>query len=71
MNFAKRVLKLERQLAPVLPPRIVVRYEGPGDRKSPESGEKIDENTRVVVVRFVAARDGRPADQPEVQEQAS
>jgi len=71
MNFAKRVLKLERQLAPALPPRIVLRYEGSGSQKFSEQGEEIDENTRVVVVRFVAARDGRPADQQEVQEQAS
>ena len=64
MSLARRVSKLERRMAPKHPPRIVVRYEGPGDRKSPEPEEEVDENTRIIVVRFVEAKDGRPVEYP-------
>ncbi len=57
----KRLAELERRIIPRRPPRIVVRYEGPGNRHS-EPEEDIDGNTTVIVVRFVAAKDGRPVE---------
>ena len=60
MNFAKRIGVLERKIAPKRSPHVAVRFVdgGPGFR-SEENGE-IDEHDRVVVVRFVKAKDGRP-----------
>jgi hypothetical protein len=64
MSFARRVLKLERRMAPKHPPRIVVRYEGPGSEEFPQPDGEVDENTTVIVVRFVEAKDGRPVENP-------
>lgn len=43
-------------------PRFVLRFEGPGSNRLPKPEEDIDEDTTVFVVRFVAARDGRPVE---------
>ena len=57
-----RLRKLEERLAPKVESRVVVRYEGPGSENLPQPAEdEIDENTRVITVRFVEAKDGRPA----------
>ncbi len=64
MSFAIRVSKLERRMAPKHPPRIVVRYEGPGSESFSQPEEEVDENTTVITVRFVDAKDGRPVEYP-------
>lgn len=53
MNLGRRVSKLEKVQAATHPPRVIVRYEGPGDEKFPQSIEEPDENTTVIVVRYV------------------
>jgi len=47
-------------MAPRYPLRIVVRYEVPGSEPTSQPEEEIDENTHLIVVRYVSARDGRP-----------
>ena len=64
MSFAKRVSKLERRMAPRQPPRIVVRYEGPGSEPFPQPEEEVDEHTTVITVRYVDSKDGRPVESP-------
>jgi hypothetical protein len=49
-------------MGPKGPPGIVVRFENAGDKESVQSDEDIDENARVIVVRFVEASDGRPVE---------
>ncbi len=61
MNLARRVSKLERVHAATHPRRVIVRYEGPGAEKFPQPKEEPDENTEVIVVQYVSAKDGRPA----------
>jgi hypothetical protein len=62
MKLARRVSRLERIQAPTRPPRIVVRYEGPGSENLPQpADEDIDENDHVIVVRFVSAKDVCPS----------
>jgi len=63
MNFAKRVSRLERIVAPKGRPRIIVRFEGPGSESLLQSDEEIDDgNNPVVVIQFVEAKDGRPVE---------
>jgi len=52
MNLAKRVSKLEVARAPIHPPGIVLRFEGPGTEGLPQLDEDVDENTLVIVVRL-------------------
>lgn len=65
MSLAKRITLLERKIAPKRSPHVAVRFVngGPGFRSEPNEG--IDEHDRVVVVRFVKAKDGHPVE-PEV-----
>jgi len=58
-NFNRRLAKLEHRMGPKGPTRIAVRFENAGDKLSTQPDEDI-ENARVIVVRFVEARDGRP-----------
>jgi hypothetical protein len=62
MNFARRLSKLEKRRAISGQPRIVVRFEGPGSESLPQPKEPIDENAKVIVLRFVptGAAEGDP-----------
>jgi membrane protein implicated in regulation of membrane protease activity len=53
MNLVRRVSKLEKILAPTQQRRVVIRYEGDGSEALAQ--EDIDENTPVIVVRYVDA----------------
>jgi hypothetical protein len=60
-TISRRLRKLEERFAPQAENRIVVRYEGPGSEGLPQPREEdIGENTKIIVVRFVSAQDGRP-----------
>lgn len=59
MRFLNRVSKLERIMIPKRQYRIAVRFEGSKTLSGPEP--EIDEYTTVITVRFIAAKDGRPA----------
>ena len=52
-SFATRLLKLEKHRAMRRPPRVVLRFEGPGSERLPQPTEPVDETAKVVVVRFV------------------
>jgi len=67
MNFTKRITKLERFMVPKRPPRIVLRYEGPGSERFPRpTQEELDDGWPVITMRFVAAKDGRPVEPDDV-----
>jgi hypothetical protein len=61
-GLATRLARLERQMVPLQRPRIVVRFEGPRSEKLLQPNEEdLDENTRVITVRFVESDgNGRP-----------
>ena len=60
-NLVRRLKQAETTLAPPKDHRLVLRFEGPGSEHfARPTEEEIGEN-EVVVVQFVAARDGRPA----------
>ncbi len=60
-NLARRLEKLENTIA-LRSNRLVVRFEGPGSEEFRQpTQEEIDEAADVFTVRFVEARDGRPA----------
>jgi hypothetical protein len=59
MKFLNRVSKLERTMIPRRQCRIVVRFEGSTTLSRPET--EMDEHTKVIRVRFIKAKDGRPA----------
>jgi hypothetical protein len=59
MNFTKRVAKLEQLMVPKRQARVVLRYEGPGSERFLRSTQKEMDGNRVVVLRFVEARNGR------------
>jgi hypothetical protein len=62
MKLAGRVSRLERIHAPTRPARFLVRYLGPGSENLQQPGdEDIGANDHVFVVRFVSAKDARPA----------
>jgi len=67
MRFLDRVSKLERRMMPTHQYRIAVRFEGSTtlSRHEPE----IDEHTKVITVRFVAAKDGRPANPEDLRQE--
>ncbi len=60
-NFARRLNEVERALVPRRDLRAVLILVGPGSEHfARPTEEEIGEN-EVMVVQFVAARDGRPA----------
>jgi hypothetical protein len=65
-TLSRRLRRLEERFAPKGQNRLVIRYEGPGSEGFAQPKEEdIDENTSVLVVRFVPAKDGRPRESPE------
>lgn len=59
MRFLNRVSKLERTMMPRHQRRIAIRFEGSTTLSTREP--EIDEHTKVITVRFIKAKDGRPA----------
>ena len=60
--LSSRLRRLEERFTLKVEKRIVVRFEGPeSERFAQPREEDIDENARIIVVRFVSAKDGRPA----------
>lgn len=59
LRFLNRVSKLERSMMPKHQCRFAIRFEGatPLSRHEPD----IDGYTKVITVRFIAAKEGRPA----------
>ena len=60
-NLVRRLKQVETTLAPPKNHRWVVRFEGPGSEHLPKPTEEEIRDHQVLVVQFVAARDGRPA----------
>ena len=69
-NFIRRLARLEHRVSPKGPPRIVLRFENVGDKLFTLPNQDI-ENARVLVVRFVEARDGRPVETQECNLEAT
>ena len=68
-RFSKRVARLERWLAPKRRPRVLYRFEGPGSERFPEPTQgEIDEGWPLLTIRFVGAKNGRPATPEEIAE---
>jgi hypothetical protein len=63
-NIVRRLNRVERTLAPRKYLRVVLKFEGPGSERFPRPTEAEMADSQVIVVRFVAARDGRPAESP-------
>ena len=62
-SIASRLRRLEKVAAPVRFPALKVRFEGPGSEKLQQLNEgETDEDTHVMVVRFVAAKYRRPVE---------
>ncbi len=61
INLARRLAKLEENTIPRRSNRMLVRFEGPGSEGLQQpTGDEITQGLPVLIVRFVAARDGRP-----------
>jgi len=62
MLLARRISRLEKTAAPIRENRIVLRFEGPGSETFPQpTKEDIDRAAQILTIRFVEAKDGRPA----------
>ena len=61
-NLARRIGKLEGSVVMARDNRLVLRFEGPGSERMPQpTKEEIADGLEIFTVRFVAAKDGRPA----------
>jgi len=68
-TFGRRIARLEQWLAPEPGPAFVVQYTGPGSERFPQpTPEQLARARRVFTVRFVPAKDGRPATPSEIAE---
>jgi hypothetical protein len=70
MNLARRLSKLEHRRAVSRPPRIVMRYAGPGSEDMPPAQYPIDENAKVLTIRFVRTETATD-DNPRVSAEAT
>jgi hypothetical protein len=62
MILARRISKLERTVTLMRENRLILRFEGPGSKRMPQpTKEEIADGLEILTVRFVAAKDGRPA----------
>ena len=62
MILARRISKLERTAILIRENRLVLRFEGPGSEGMPQPTKaEIADGLEILTVRFVAAKDGRPA----------
>src|SRR5262249_43151563 len=61
-DLARRIAKLEQAASVRRDNRLVLRFEGPGSEKFRQpTKEEIEAASDVLVLQFVAAKDGRPA----------
>jgi len=60
VNLRKRIAKLETTVVAKRDNRLILRFEGPGSEHMPQP-EATDDEAQVFTIRFVEARDGRPA----------
>jgi hypothetical protein len=62
MYLTRRIAKLEKSAVPIGDNRLILRFEGPGSERMPQpTKEEIADGLEIFTVRFVAAKDGRPA----------
>ena len=62
MILARRISKLEKTVTLMRENRLVLRFEGPGSERMPKpTKQEIADGLEILTVRFVAAKDGRPA----------
>ena len=63
-TLARRLERLKQRVSPTTGrPRVIVRFRGPGSEELPQLNEdEIDENTTVITVTSVAAKDGKPVE---------
>ena len=60
-NLLRRLNQVEQTLVPPKDHRLVLRFEGPGSERCPQPTEEEMAGHEVLVIQFVAAKDGRPA----------
>jgi hypothetical protein len=64
MNLVRRIVRLEKSVTLTHENRLVLRFIGTGsERPRQPTKEDIDNGAEIFTVRFVAAEDGRPAEQ--------
>ena len=62
MYLARRIAKLEKIETMTRDNLLTLRFEGPGSEGFPQPPqEDIDNDTDILTVHFVEAKDGRPA----------
>jgi hypothetical protein len=66
-TLGRRVARLEQWLAPERKHRMIVRYAGPGSERFPQpTAEELEQARHVLTLRFIPAKDGRPATPEEI-----
>jgi len=60
VNLRKHIAKLETSAVAKRDNRLILRIEGPGSERMPQP-EANDDEALAFTIRFVEARDGRPA----------
>jgi len=64
VNLVRRIVRLEKSAVLIRENRLVLRFIGTGSERPPQpTKEDIDNGAKIFTVRFVAAQDGRPAEQ--------
>ena len=63
MKLATRIAKLEMASALTRDNRMILRFEGPGSDQLPQpTRQELASVAEICTIRFVAAKDGRPAE---------
>ena len=66
-RFSKRLVRLEQRLAPEPEHLFLMQFEGPGSERFPQpTPEQLAKARHVVTIKFVVAKDGRPATPEEI-----
>jgi hypothetical protein len=64
VNLARRIVKLEESVTLTRENRLVLRFVDSGSKGTTQpTNEEIDNGAEIFTIRFVAAEDGRPAEQ--------
>ena len=64
MNLARRIVKLEKSATLTRENRLVLRFVDSGSEGTTQpTNDEIDNGVEIFTVCFVAAKDGRPAEQ--------
>ena len=62
IHLTRRITKLEKSAVLIGDNRLILRFEGPGNEGMPQpTKEEIADGLEIFTVRFIAAKDGRPA----------